>query len=38
MHWIPLNELEKYRAYPTFFSEKLKKLQEGIEHIITYEN
>lgn len=38
LHWIPLNELEKYRAYPTFFSEKLKKLQEGIEHIITYQN
>lgn len=38
MHWIPLNELGKYRAYPTFFSEKLNKFKEGVEHIITSEN
>lgn len=37
MCWIPLNELEKYRAYPTFFNEKLKDIQKGIQHIITHE-
>lgn len=37
MYWISLNELENYRAYPTFFSEKLKNLHEGIEHIVTHE-
>lgn len=37
MCWIPLNKLGKYRAYPTFFNEKLKNIQEGIEHIVTYE-
>ena len=38
MHWIPLNELGKYRAYPTFFSEKLNKFKEKVEHIITYQD
>lgn len=37
MYWISLNELETYRTYPTFFSEKLKNMREGIEHIVTHE-
>lgn len=37
MHWIPFEELGKYRAYPTFLPEKLENLQPGIEHIVTHE-
>lgn len=38
MHWIPVDELDKYRAYPTFFKEKLNNIStSGIEHIITRE-
>lgn len=37
MYWISLNELENYRTYPTFFSEKLKNIKEEIEHIVTHE-
>lgn len=37
MFWIPLDKLKDYRAYPTFFREKLKNIGEGIEHIVTYE-
>lgn len=37
MHWIPLKELEKYRAYPTFLKDVLPKLGEGIVHIVTDE-
>ena len=35
MHWIPIKELEKYKAYPTFFREKLFNMPNGIEHIVT---
>lgn len=38
MYWLPINKLEEYRAYPMFFRDKLNKLKNGIEHIITYEN
>ncbi len=37
MHWIPIDELEKYKAYPTFMKEYLKSDHKGIEHIITDE-
>ena len=37
MHWIPINELEKHRAYPTFLKEVLGRLDEGIIHIVTDE-
>lgn len=38
MHWIPIDELDKYRAYPTFFKDKLKNIADsGIEHIVTRE-
>ena len=37
MHWIPIAELEKYRAYPTFLKEVLPKLGQGIVHIVTDE-
>lgn len=37
MHWIPIEDLHKYRAFPTFLGEKLQNLQPGIEHIVTHE-
>lgn len=37
MHWIPINDLDKYKLYPTFFKEYLSAKHEGIIHIITDE-
>ncbi|SCJ63178.1 RNA pyrophosphohydrolase [uncultured Clostridium sp.] len=37
MYWIPMDNLSDYRAYPTFFIDKLKNIKDGIEHIVTYE-
>lgn len=38
MYWLPINKLEGYRAYPTFFNKKLNNLKNEIEHIVTYED
>lgn len=38
MHWLPIDKLNDYRAYPTFFKEKLRNLKNEIQHIITYEH
>lgn len=35
MHWIPIKDLEKYKAYPSFLKEYLSTEHYGIEHIIT---
>ena len=37
MHWIPVNELGKYKAYPAFMEEWLNSGHTGIEHIVTDE-
>lgn len=37
MHWIPIEDLHKYRAFPTFLGEKLKDQRPGIAHIVTHE-
>ena len=37
MHWIPIKDLDKYKAFPTFLKEYLSKEHSGIEHIITDE-
>lgn len=37
MYWLPIDKLSDYRAYPTFFKEKLKNIKDRIEHIVTYE-
>lgn len=37
MHWIPMEEMGRYKAYPTFLPEKPGNLQPGIEHIVTHE-
>lgn len=37
MHWIPIEELEKYKAYPDFLKAYLAQEHSGVEHIITDE-
>lgn len=35
MHWIPLKELQNYKAFPAFFKDKLFHLSNTAEHVIT---
>lgn len=35
MHWIPIEDLDKYVAFPSFMKDYLSKEHSGIEHIIT---
>ena len=37
MHWIPIDELEKYKAFPSFMKEFLLSEHNGIVHIVTDE-
>lgn len=37
MHWIPIEEIGRYKAFPTFLSEYLRREHSGIEHIVTDE-
>ena len=37
MHWLPIDELDKCKAYPTFMKEYLKSEHRGVEHIVTDE-
>ncbi len=37
MHWIPIKDLDKYKAFPSFMKEYLSTGHSGIEHIITDE-
>lgn len=37
MHWIPIKDLDKYKAFPSFLKDYLSKEHKGIEHIITEE-
>lgn len=37
MHWIPIEELDKHRAFPMFLKEYLREIPEGIVHIVTDE-
>ena len=37
MHWIPIEDLDKYKAFPTFLKDYLSGPQEGILHIVTDE-
>ena len=35
MHWVPLEELKKYKVFPEFFADELQSLPEGIKHFVT---
>ena len=37
MHWLPISELEKYKAFPLFMKEYLQSEHNGVEHIVTDE-
>lgn len=37
MHWIPIEELDKYKAFPSFLKEYLSKEHDGTVHIVTDE-
>ena len=37
MHWIPIDELDRYKAYPLFLKDYLTREHVGIEHIVTDE-
>ena len=37
MHWIPIQELHRHKAFPTFLKDYLTKEHNEIEHIITDE-
>lgn len=37
MYWIPIGEIGKHRAYPTFMKEYLQKRPQEIVHIVTNE-
>lgn len=37
MYWIPIDELDKHVAYPTFMKEYLGKMPKEIMHIVTNE-
>ena len=37
MHWLPIEDLDKYKAFPSFLKDYLSREHSGIEHIITDE-
>ena len=37
MHWLPIDKLKDYVAYPSFFEDKLHKVKDSVEHIVTCE-
>lgn len=37
MYWIPIAELDKYKAFPSFMQDYLRRKHVGIEHIVTDE-
>lgn len=37
MHWVPIDELEKIKAFPAFLKAYLAGPHTGIEHIVTDE-
>ena len=37
MYWIPLKDIKKYKAFPSFITDYLQGDMQGIKHIITDE-
>jgi len=35
MHWIPVGQLDRYKAFPSFLKDYLKQEHPGIVHIVT---
>ena len=37
MHWLPIDRLSEYKAYPEFFKNRLSDIKPYIEHIVSHE-
>ena len=37
MCWLPIAELDQYRAFPAFMKDYLQNLSDGVVHIVTNE-
>lgn len=37
LHWIPIEDLDKYKYFPTFLKDYLSSGHIGVEHIVTDE-
>ncbi len=37
MRWIPIRDLHRHKAYPTFLQDYLSREHTGVEHIVTDE-
>ena len=37
MYWLPIAELDKYKAFPTFMKDYIQNEHSGVEHIVTDE-
>ena len=37
MHWLPIKDLDKYKAFPGFMKDFLSREHNGIEHIVSDE-
>lgn len=37
MYWIPIKDLDKYKAFPSFMKDYLSREHTGIEHIVDDE-
>ena len=37
MHWLPIDSLDTYKAFPSFLKDYLGQNHSGIEHIVTDE-
>lgn len=37
MYWLPIEDLDQYKAFPTFMKDYLQTEHSGIEHIVTDE-
>ena len=37
MYWLPIEDLDKYRAFPSFMKDYLSREHNGIEHIVSDE-
>lgn len=35
MHWLPIDKLSNYKAFPTFFADKISNIPNYVEHIVT---
>lgn len=37
LYWLPVESFGSYHAFPSFFRDELKKLPDGVKHIVTCE-